>query len=291
MRDAQHVLRIDVPGVRIEAEVDVGAIPSAIAIGEGAVWVASYENATVTRVDGVENRRVAVIRVPPKPNGLLAGAGAVWLRGQTPGQNCVRIDPRSHDVSVVEVDAIPLAVSHGAVWIDQRRYYDRSAILRLDPTSYRTTEVVQGDNVWNVTPSTDLVWFTHSVAGRWVLDAWNGRTGVRADHRLPLPADVAAPRWVAVADGALIVGAMLQTATVPRGWRDGPFGLLRIDQELGVIVARAELEEIEDIAVLQNVVCVAQHDRRRLLTVDVRSLEVRESLSLCSHPGAMGVVV
>lgn len=289
MRDAPRLLRIDVAGGRIETEVDVGAIPYALATGEGGVWTASYEAGTVTRVDPVENRRLAVIRVSPKPNGLLAGAGAVWLRGQTPGQSFVRIDPRSHDVSVVEVDAVPVAVSHGAVWVDQRQYHDHSAILRLEPTSYGTKEVLEGDNVGTVTPSTDLVWFTHTVGGRCVLDAWDGRTGVRVDRALPLPVDVAAPRFVVVADGALIVGAMLKSATLPRGWRDGPFGLFRIDHELRAVGTTADLEEIEDLAVVGNVVCVAQHDRRRVLTVDVHSLQIMDSLDLGGQPAAMGV--
>ena len=45
--------------------ISVGDAPSAIAIGDGAVWVANAQDDTVSRIDPATNRVVATIEVGP----------------------------------------------------------------------------------------------------------------------------------------------------------------------------------------------------------------------------------
>jgi YVTN family beta-propeller protein len=50
-----------------------------IAFGEGAVWVASFDAGTVTRVDPATGDVVATIRIGGHPSGIAVGANRVWV--------------------------------------------------------------------------------------------------------------------------------------------------------------------------------------------------------------------
>ena len=50
-----------------------------IAFGEGAVWVASYDAGTVTRLDPATGNVVATIRIGGNPSGIAVGANRVWV--------------------------------------------------------------------------------------------------------------------------------------------------------------------------------------------------------------------
>jgi YVTN family beta-propeller protein len=50
-----------------------------IAFGEGALWVASYDAGTVTRLDPVTGNVVATIRIGGHPSGIAVGANRVWV--------------------------------------------------------------------------------------------------------------------------------------------------------------------------------------------------------------------
>ena len=50
-----------------------------IAFGEGAVWIASYDAGTVTRLDPVTGSVVATIRIGGHPSGIAVGANRVWV--------------------------------------------------------------------------------------------------------------------------------------------------------------------------------------------------------------------
>jgi YVTN family beta-propeller protein len=108
--------------------------PTAIAVGEGAVWVVSRRLAfssirggqdspvlrgTVSRIDPKTNAVVATIRVGADPFGIAVGEGSVWVANRR-GFSISRIDPRTNEV----VASIPIgnrpqgiAAGHGAVWV------------------------------------------------------------------------------------------------------------------------------------------------------------------------------
>jgi YVTN family beta-propeller protein len=50
-----------------------------IAFGEGALWVASYDAGTVTRLDPATGSIVATIRIGGHPSGIAVGANRVWV--------------------------------------------------------------------------------------------------------------------------------------------------------------------------------------------------------------------
>ena len=59
--------------------VPVGAIPSGVATGEGSVWVASYGDGTVSRINPFTRRVTATIRVGHGAVDVAVGYGAVWV--------------------------------------------------------------------------------------------------------------------------------------------------------------------------------------------------------------------
>ena len=63
--------------------IPVGAGPTGIAVGAGAVWVANSRDGTVSRIDPRRDRVVATIAVGDSPDNLTVSAGRVWVTVQT----------------------------------------------------------------------------------------------------------------------------------------------------------------------------------------------------------------
>jgi YVTN family beta-propeller protein len=107
-----------------------GPSPTAITLGDGAVWVAnrfvppqgvspSSKRGTVTRIDPATNAVVATIPVGHDPFGIAFGAGAIWVANRT-DFTVSRIDPRSNRVTgTIRIGNRPqgIAAGNGAVWV------------------------------------------------------------------------------------------------------------------------------------------------------------------------------
>jgi YVTN family beta-propeller protein len=77
------VSRVD-PEASSSATIRVGDMPSAVAVGEGAVWVANAGDGTVSRIEPRTGEVTRTIKVGGRPEGLAVGAGAVWVAVQAP---------------------------------------------------------------------------------------------------------------------------------------------------------------------------------------------------------------
>ena len=75
------VARIDPRSNRIVKRIKVGGGASALAVGEGAVWVVKSLDDTVSRIDARTNR-VTTIPVGVSPADIAVGAGGVWVIGK-----------------------------------------------------------------------------------------------------------------------------------------------------------------------------------------------------------------
>jgi streptogramin lyase len=73
--------KVDLQSIAPTAAFPVGHGPTGVADGEGAVWVASSRDGTVTRVDPSAGR-TRTIALGPSTGGVVAAYGAVWT---TPG--------------------------------------------------------------------------------------------------------------------------------------------------------------------------------------------------------------
>jgi serine/threonine protein kinase len=71
---------IDPSSNELVAEIPVGIGPEAIAAGEGAVWVANVEDATVSRIDPADTEaRPRTISVGDYPSDVAVGGGSIWV--------------------------------------------------------------------------------------------------------------------------------------------------------------------------------------------------------------------
>ena len=115
-----HVVwRLD-PGLGgVVATVGLPFIPSAIAAGEGAVWVTSLLTDQVARIDPATDRIVATIPVGRGPYAIAAGDGAVWVTSAI-DDSLWRIDPATNRVDArIPLAGAPrsVAVGAGGVWV------------------------------------------------------------------------------------------------------------------------------------------------------------------------------
>ena len=143
---------------RPRASVRLGARATAIAAGAGALWVASEEAGTVTRVDPRSGAVVASIPVGNAPSALAVGDGAVWVVSRSEG-TLSRVDPGTNAVSGsvrVGTDLTGVAVGEGAVWVAGG---EEGTVARVDSGDLRVVKkrktgsspsavAVAGGSVW-----------------------------------------------------------------------------------------------------------------------------------------------
>jgi DNA-binding beta-propeller fold protein YncE/tRNA A-37 threonylcarbamoyl transferase component Bud32 len=104
-------------------------IPTAVASGAGALWVASFADDTVLRIEGrlhsnsslSQWERLEVVdRIPvgKGPNDVAFGSGSVWTANALDG-TVSRIDPETNAVDTFRVGSWPerIAVGKGGVWV------------------------------------------------------------------------------------------------------------------------------------------------------------------------------
>ena len=146
VRAASTVVRIDpVTNAIVGEPLRVPADAEAIAIGDGALWVASVGPGDlgmagedqVTRINLATGRTVATITVGRAPLDLAATPGAVWVTNSGGGGDSVaRIDPQTNRLAgrPVRSGASPqsLAVGGGSVWVAN---HDAGTVTRIDQAS------------------------------------------------------------------------------------------------------------------------------------------------------------
>jgi YVTN family beta-propeller protein len=112
--------------------------PTAIALGEGSIWVVDSSAHVVRRIDPITADVIGVIQTGRSPVAVAVGHGAVWVANR--GDDSVsRVDVRTSDVSKaisVGDDPVAIAVSASSVWVANSR---GGSVSRIDPS---TNEVV-----------------------------------------------------------------------------------------------------------------------------------------------------
>jgi virginiamycin B lyase len=91
-----QILRIDADDAT-RKRIPVGSLPTGVAVGFGAVWVASANNDAVWRVNAVIGDVEDVVHVGDRPAGVAVAAGSVWVANHHAG-TVSRIDPRTNEV-------------------------------------------------------------------------------------------------------------------------------------------------------------------------------------------------
>jgi YVTN family beta-propeller protein len=124
------VTRINIRSNSVSATIGLGGtVPTAIAVGEDAVWIAARPGfrccppervgtGTLTRIDPRTNSPVPTIPIRGDPVGVAVGEGSVWI-ADAGTRSVIRIDPKKNRVvERIHVGARPrgIAVGEGSVW-------------------------------------------------------------------------------------------------------------------------------------------------------------------------------
>jgi Domain of unknown function (DUF222) len=135
----ETVVRLDPATGDVVATIDVAG-PSDVAVGLGAVWVAS--DAGVVRIDPATNKVTATVATPQlfRSDDVVVGAGAVWTAGDA--DNVVlRIDPATlAATATIDIGSSPYAMAVGerGLWVTT---IEGEALSRVDTTTNEVTPV------------------------------------------------------------------------------------------------------------------------------------------------------
>jgi len=114
------ILLLNGGGVSVSAPIAVGRGPLRLAVGEGAVWVTSAPDGTLSRIDPRTRKAAgAPLRLGRGVSGVAVGAGSVWVTRSRSGQ-LIRVDPASGRVEArVDLGGRPgaVVVAGGRVWV------------------------------------------------------------------------------------------------------------------------------------------------------------------------------
>ncbi len=121
-----------------QAEIEVGAEPGYVAIGDGSVWVGNHVEGSVSRIDPSSDTVIETIPIAGEPTGMLFAFGDAWTFGAMTGL-LQRIDAAENKV-VARIrlqgrgGAINgLAAGAGYVWAAE----DSGSVYQIDPRTNR----------------------------------------------------------------------------------------------------------------------------------------------------------
>jgi DNA-binding beta-propeller fold protein YncE len=158
--------RVDARRGQVHTTIPLSATPSAVAVGERYVWVASYKEGSLTRVDPGTNRQVGrPILVGGGPNHVDFYQGTVWVT-DFDGGRILRLDESTGE-TVAEIPGgrglSGIATTSEAIWVTD---WDRDELLRVDPSANRVVaRIPMGPAPAGVAARGASVWVT---------DYWDG---------------------------------------------------------------------------------------------------------------------
>ena len=121
--DGNSVSRIDRSTQVVRQTIPVGGGPAGLAVGGGGVWVANGLDGTVSRINATTNQVVQTIAVGNGPSAIAFGAGALWVANSADG-TLSRIDPDTGHVT----RTLPAAVGATGVAVGFRRDRHRERV-------------------------------------------------------------------------------------------------------------------------------------------------------------------
>jgi YVTN family beta-propeller protein len=245
---------IDPETTRLTGDIPVGTSPSAVAAGDGAVWVTNTADRTVERIDVRTGAVRQTVRVGEGPSAVAFGAGAVWVANGLAG-DVSRIDAKTSEVvQTIRVGNSPTAIAfgEGAVWVANA---DDQTVSKIDPASGHVKETIPvGVAARGLAVGGGAVWLSDPV----------GNAVVRLDPRTNTPAGRvnvgSGPTAVAFRAGAVWVTNNL----------DGTVS--RIDAERAVVVDTVVVGTAPNgITIARDAVWVTDEAAGNLVRIDPRS--------------------
>jgi len=151
---------------QLVSQVEVGAAPSVITEGAGALWVARSGASSVSRLDQKTYAVGQTIQVGDGPSGIAVSPKAVWVANGL-GGTVSRIDPGSDSVvQTIQVGNGPAAIAYGlgSVWVANR---DDQTVSRIDAHTGRVVDTLAaGTDATAIATGAGAVWVADQVRGR-----------------------------------------------------------------------------------------------------------------------------
>jgi streptogramin lyase len=264
------------PSVRVE-QVQVGALPTDIAIAQGRAWIPSAGSDELIAIDDrAHPQRNAAYRARSGALRVASDGLTIWLAGAV-GNSLTSVDPlfggeaTRHRIPIGN-DAVDVAVGRDAAWVTNGA---AGTVTRVDPVSDRAL----GPPIRTGRFPTALAVGTHDL---WVVNSGDGtlarvdpRENLVVGRRVNVGRD---PQDVAVGFGAVWVAN--------RG--DGT--LTRIDERTGRPQATIDIGGAPSaLAVTVEALIVLDSERARVIRLDPKTLRVTDVVRVGGFPSALAV--
>jgi DNA-binding SARP family transcriptional activator/ABC-type branched-subunit amino acid transport system substrate-binding protein/streptogramin lyase len=170
-------IALDPSSGEVVASVPLGTSPSAVAVGEGSVWVVDADDRTVSQIDAESQALVRTFSTSGTPTDIAVGSGSVWIGNAPSAGNVLPTSVSRLDAETgVVVDTIELgeppggslygvfagftrqriAVSDEAVWA----IGPDLSVSRIDPRTNRIVARIDDVRAENVAVGEGRVWVT-----------------------------------------------------------------------------------------------------------------------------------
>src|SRR5207302_10693682 len=113
------VARIGPTTAKVGGGARVGNLPTAVAFGEGSLWVANNGDRTIQRIDPTTNEAGSGFGgLNGNPMGMAIGGGFVWVTTFQGGQ-LNQIDPATNVAKTIDIGTGSRGVAYGegSVWV------------------------------------------------------------------------------------------------------------------------------------------------------------------------------
>ena len=161
--DGDSVSRVDPRTHALIQTIPVGSSPSGITVGDGAVWVANSLDGTVSRIDPSTNSVRQTIRVGNAPVGIAFAAGSIWV-ANTGDNTTTMIDPATGRRSkTLPIATFEFAFGAGTLWASD---LTGNQVTRIDPASGQAVSAIQvGNGPQGIAFGDGAAWVTNSLSG------------------------------------------------------------------------------------------------------------------------------
>lgn len=170
------------------SQVAVGDTVTAITLGEGSVWLASYGDSTVYRLDPHTMSIQRRIPLPEPPQEIIVGAGWVWV---TTSRKLIRIDPSSNSIDrdfplfpcdAAEICQTDVTLVGGGVWAT---HYEGQRLVQIDPTRDDMRRVIPLTYPMALATGRGAVWALLDAAPSPIIERFDLATGRISSETLP----------------------------------------------------------------------------------------------------------
>lgn len=152
------LVEIDPETGAVRRRIVVDLVPTAVAAGDGAVWVAGFDAGVVEAIDARSGRVLVTVTVGQGPSAIAVAPDAVWVANRLDA-TVSRIDPRTGSVrATIAVPSGPeaLAALPSSVWVASA---DAGVVTEVDPRRNRIGSSVRvGGRPQAIAATRDRVW-------------------------------------------------------------------------------------------------------------------------------------